>query len=96
METKNPQLHPTVRAFGLRTFISKYDNQRYCISGTAGPIGEPIANIMPIIDQLQAFGPIKTKSFKYAAVANLPLAATPQDLDIRAELVARMEQRNAK
>ncbi len=90
METKNYQNHPTVRAFGLRTFISKYDNQRCCISGTAVPVGEPIANIVPILDQLQAFGLVKTKSFKYAAVAALPLAASAEEVAVLKDVADRM------
>jgi SWI/SNF-related matrix-associated actin-dependent regulator 1 of chromatin subfamily A len=90
METKNYQNHPTVRAFGLRTFISKYDNQRCCISGTAVQVGEPIANIVPILDRLQAFGLVKTKSFKYAAVANLPLAASAEEVTVLKDVADRM------
>lgn len=90
METKNPQIHPTVRAFGLRTFVSKYEGQRCCISGDAVPVGEPIANIVPVLDQLQAFGLVKTKSFKYAAVAALPLAATTEEVAILKDVADRM------
>lgn len=92
MDTKkqDPTQHPTVRAFGLRTYISRYADQRCCISGTAIDIGEPIANIVPILDQLQAFGMVKTKSFKYAAVAELPLAASPEEVAVLKDVAERM------
>jgi SWI/SNF-related matrix-associated actin-dependent regulator 1 of chromatin subfamily A len=71
--------HPVASKYNLRTYSSKYAGQRCCISGESLAVGEPIANIVPILAALQDLSLVKTKTFKYAALRALPCLASEEE-----------------
>jgi SWI/SNF-related matrix-associated actin-dependent regulator 1 of chromatin subfamily A len=83
-------LHPVVKKYDLKTYTSKYDNQRCAVSGKDTPKGTLIANVASLMSILNTLGMISTKVFKYAQVEMLPMLATARETELVRKAAKRL------
>lgn len=75
-------IHPVVEKYGLKTYTSRYDNQRCAMSKKDIPKGVLIANVASLMDVMNSLSLISTKVYKYAQVELLPMFATAKETEL--------------